>query len=85
MRLQGGTVSSAALVGRLPEVDLTLSNGLHIVSCMTAESDPAWGLIDRSTGYITELGVEAGPISSDEESWLQFHSRPRTSTCHMKL
>jgi len=43
-RLEGATVLSLALSGRLPEVVLTLSNGLHLLSMMTAEGDPAWAL-----------------------------------------
>lgn len=30
-RLQNATVAAVTLVGTLPEIDLTLSNGLHLV------------------------------------------------------
>jgi hypothetical protein len=46
-RLLGSTVSSISLFGRLPEIDMRLSNGLHIVSMMTAEGDPQWVLSER--------------------------------------
>jgi hypothetical protein len=61
-RLQNLSVHSIALVGRLPEIDLTLSNGLHVVSCMTAEGDPEWGLIRRHNGITTDICVQAGRI-----------------------
>src|SRR5580658_5239619 len=46
-RLQNQAVSSISLIGRLPEIDLTLANGLHVVSMMTAEGNPAWSLMQR--------------------------------------
>lgn len=42
-RLQDATVRALAVVGRIPEIDIALSNGLHSVSCMTAAGDPEWG------------------------------------------
>ena len=52
-RLIGATVDKVELFGRLPEVDITFSNGLHLLSLMTAEGDPEWhvrskGIPDRS-------------------------------------
>jgi hypothetical protein len=35
-RLEGANVASVTLYGRLPEIDLGLSNGLHLLSMMTA-------------------------------------------------
>jgi hypothetical protein len=46
-RLLGSQVASISLFGRLPEIDMRLSNGLHIVSMMTAEGDPQWVLSER--------------------------------------
>jgi hypothetical protein len=43
-RIEGARVVSVSLCGRLPEIELTLSNGLHVLSMMTAEGDPAWAL-----------------------------------------
>jgi hypothetical protein len=45
--LLGSKVASISLVGRLPEIDMGLANGLHIVSMMTAEGDPQWALSEH--------------------------------------
>lgn len=47
-RVEGASVISVCLYGRLPEIELTLSNGLHVLSMMTAEGDPAWALTRNS-------------------------------------
>lgn len=46
-KLLGATVNSAALFGRIPEISIGLSNGLYVVSFMTAEGQPEWALICR--------------------------------------
>ena len=61
-RLQNGSVASVALVGRLYEIDLGLTNGLHLVSMMTAEGDPEWALIKRADGDSRSIGVRAGKL-----------------------
>ena len=66
-RLQSANVLSLSLYGRLPEVDLALSNGLHLLSSMTAEGDPAWALIRRRDGSSYSVGVVAGQLYFDEE------------------
>jgi hypothetical protein len=66
LRLQDATVIAVSLVGRLPEIDIALSNGLHVVSCMTAEGDPEWGLIKRQDGL--SVGVLAGRLVLASES-----------------
>jgi hypothetical protein len=58
-RLLGSTVSSISLFGRLPEIDIGLSNGLHVVSMMTAEGDPRWVLSERGKpgkGFMIKAG-----------------------------
>jgi hypothetical protein len=45
--MQGAKVASIALVGRLGEIDLCLSNGLHLVTFMTNQGDPDWSLRNR--------------------------------------
>ncbi len=47
---------------RLPEIDLSLENGLHVVSCATIESDPEWGLTWRQNGNSSSLGTLAGRL-----------------------
>ena len=54
--LTNTTVAGVTLFGRLPEVDLTLSNGMHIVSLMTAQGDPAWTLFDRRNSGGCNIG-----------------------------
>lgn len=60
--LRGARVAAIALVGRIPEIDIAFSNGLHIVSCMTAEGDPEWGLLSYASGQTVSVGVQAGQL-----------------------
>jgi hypothetical protein len=62
LRLQGARVAAISATGRIPEVDLALNNGLHVVSCMTAEGDPEWGLLKRNGEETTSVGVSAGRL-----------------------
>lgn len=41
------TVTSAVSFGRIPEVELTFSNGVRVLSFMTASGDPQWTLFDN--------------------------------------
>lgn len=51
--LRNAHVSGLSIFGRLPEIDLALTGGLHLVSLMTAEGQPSWSLTDqRSTPHI---------------------------------
>jgi hypothetical protein len=63
--LQGTKVIGAKLVGTLPEIELSLSNGLRLASFMTAEGQPEWGLICRNDLQCT-LGVRAGRLAVGE-------------------
>jgi hypothetical protein len=63
--LMGANVKSVSLCGRLPEISLDLSNGLHVLSMMTAEGDPEWGLIHRLGSDSTSIGVRAGRLHID--------------------
>jgi hypothetical protein len=66
--LLNARVESVALTGRLPEIDIALSNGLHVVSFMTAEGDPEWGLIRRGAdGTVTCIGSVAGRLELTNE------------------
>ena len=58
--LRGHTVTEAALFGRLPELHLSLSNGFHVLSFMTAEGQPEWAIICTSLG--ATLCVKRGQI-----------------------
>jgi hypothetical protein len=59
-RLQGQTVTSIQLLGRLPEVYVGFGNGLYLASMMTAEGDPAWSL--RQDSISASIGVLAGRL-----------------------
>jgi len=45
--VRNSSVSGLSTFGRIPEVDLALTDGLHLTSFMTAEGQPAWSLTDR--------------------------------------
>ena len=64
-RLEGATVASISLYGRLPELELTLSNGLHLLSMMTAEGDPSWALTRNDAGVSASVYVRAGRLRFD--------------------
>lgn len=65
-RLQNGAVASVGLFGRLHEVHLTLTNGLHLLSMMTAEGDPALALTKREDGASRSIAVTAGRLHMEE-------------------
>ena len=60
--LTKATVARVMLFGRLPEIDLALSNGAHVVSLMTAQGDPAWALFDRRGDGKRSLHVQRGHL-----------------------
>lgn len=47
-RLKGAKVVDVDVFGTLPEISLSLSNGLRVASFMTAEGQPAWTLISKA-------------------------------------
>jgi hypothetical protein len=70
-RMEGARVDSVSLYGRLPEIDLKLSNGLHLLSMVTVEGDPDWARVKRSEGNSTMVYVRAGRLCFDNET--EFH------------
>ena len=60
--LVGANVVSVDLIGRLPEIDMGLSNGLHVVSMMTSEGDPAWTLGDLRGAESVWFCIRAGRL-----------------------
>lgn len=62
--LIGQTVQDISIYGRLPELSISFANGLYVASFMTAEGQPAWGIIDRSPQHqkCRCLGVRDGVI-----------------------
>lgn len=65
-RIEGTNVASINLYGRLPEIDLGLSNGLHVLSMMTAEGDPAWKLSKQAEGSSSSARVRSGRLFIEE-------------------
>jgi len=61
--LMGSQVSEVNTFGHLPEVEVSFSNGMRILSFMTAEGLPAWTLFDRREARARWLGVEAGGLT----------------------
>lgn len=64
-KLQGSRVVGAKTFGALPEIEVSLLNGLRVVSFMTAEGQPEWGLICRGSMQRT-LGVRGGRLVVQE-------------------
>ena len=61
-RIKDKAVASISLYGRLPEVALGLSNGLYILSMMTADGDPEWCLTKRTQRNRASIFVRAGKL-----------------------
>ena len=57
--LVGRRVENIALHGRLPELSVALSGGIHIASFMTAEGQPAWTIFNDASHFIS---VENGKV-----------------------
>lgn len=56
--LLGCEVSHVRTFGQLPEIEIGLSNGVSVLSFMTAEGSPAWTLFDRRKPQVRWLSVE---------------------------
>jgi hypothetical protein len=59
-------VVGATTFGRLPEIDLALSTGVHVVSLMTAAGEPSWTLFDRYGERCRWLRVRCGRLLVEE-------------------
>jgi len=55
-----GRVAGAVLFGRLPEIELSLTNDLRVLSFMTAAGGPDWTLFDRRGDVTRWLCVRRG-------------------------
>ena len=60
-QLVGTTVTEVHTFGALPEILVSLSNGLRVASFMTADGQPQWALITR-TPKLGSLGVQRGVL-----------------------
>lgn len=65
-RLVGGKVTGVEIFGSLPEIAVSLSNGLRIVSFMVAEGQPEWALISRQPD-IGSLTVKRGNLHVEKK------------------
>ena len=63
-KITGSSVMNVEIFGNLPEIYITLSNGLRIVSFMTAEGQPEWTLLTRNPS-LGHLCVKRGRLSID--------------------
>ena len=59
-KLRKTEVVGVSLFGRLPEIDVELSNGLHVVSFSTTDGDPQWAILREETEL--SLGVKRGAL-----------------------
>ncbi|MBB4015290.1 hypothetical protein GGR16_000296 [Chelatococcus caeni] len=64
-RLVGQRVIDLRTFGRLPEILLSLSGGLHVASFMTAGGDPAWALFDRRDQLPVAICCRSGVVVED--------------------
>jgi hypothetical protein len=62
-RLCGAEVTEVQLFGRLPEIAVSLSNDLHVLSFATAEGQPEWTLFDRRGRSSRAFGSASGTIA----------------------
>jgi hypothetical protein len=60
--VRNAKVANAALFGRLPEIELSLSNETRVLSFMTAEGNPEWTLFDRRGDETRWLHVRHGVV-----------------------
>lgn len=67
-RLLSCTVTGLNTFGRLPELSLALSGGLHVASFMTAEGDPAWTLFDRRGEEPVVVGCRSSRIAAEGQA-----------------
>jgi hypothetical protein len=66
--LRNKTVAELSVVGRLPEIVISLSESLYVLSFMTAEGDPQWTLFDRRYATLRTLSVLEGRMKLDVDS-----------------
>ena len=63
-KLLGASVISAQVVGRIPELQLQLSNGLWVVTFSHYKGQPSWAVLFKSLG-LGALCVERGKVHVD--------------------
>jgi hypothetical protein len=72
--LKGATVRQATLFGRLPEVEVILSNDVRLLSFQTSSGGPEWSLFDKSNPVTRWCTVRRGRVVIEESE--KRHIRP---------
>lgn len=60
--LKDNTIAGAYLFGRLPEIDISLSNDTRCLSFMTEKGHPQWAIIDRRSEVLQTLHSRNGLV-----------------------
>jgi hypothetical protein len=67
-KLMNAVVEDVQLIGKLHEIEVSLSNGLRVVSFMTAEGQPAWALISyvnpKGSLHVRRGKLQVEPLSA---------------------
>ena len=66
-KIHGATVVSVETFGYLPEIIVSLSNGLRIVSFNTSEGQPDWAILTRKP-KLGSLCVERGILKIQHQN-----------------
>ena len=75
-QLLGNRVEAVEFFGVLPEIAVSFSNSLRVVSFMTTEGQPSWSLIAHSPA-LGSLGVRRGRLHVEEPTPNPTLSRTR--------
>lgn len=62
--IRNKVVTELSVVGRLPEIVVSLSESLYVSSFMTAEGDPQWCLFDYRDAAYRTMTVKDGCLNS---------------------
>ena len=65
--VRNARVAEAVLFGRLPEIEICLTNDVRVLSFMTAEGDPVWTLFDRRGDETRWLCVRRGTLRNETD------------------
>jgi hypothetical protein len=69
--VRGSRVTGLTLFGRLPEIDLALTDDRHLLSFATAEGQPEWSLADRRSSPNVWLSVRDGLLFENDGADVQ--------------
>jgi len=65
-RCTGQQVADVQTFGRLPEIMVSTSNDIHILSFATTEGQPEWSLLDRRPDRLPNLIVSDGVLTAED-------------------